>query len=419
MAAQVTQRAAGARIDSLDVLRGFAILGILVMNIQMFSMVNVAYMNPTLAGPMQGPDYWIWLVSHIAFENKFLAIFAALFGAGIVLMAERAELAGDRAAYRHMRRMGVLALIGGAHAYLIWHGDILLVYAVMGMIAFAFRHLPIGKLMAVAACLYLVPLLISIVLTIVFFNLPDAYYKLLETQYWQPVSPTFTLVEAAYRGDWMQQMQARFHDASTFHIWLLPLKHGWHVLALMLAGMAAYRSGLLTGAWSNRAYAWTALLGLVVGLPLVLAGVWFNQATGWEMATSLFLGAEFNHIAAPFIATAWICGMILLLRSGWLARVIDALRNVGRTALSCYLLTSVVCTSIFYGYGLGLFGQLGRSEQLAVVLFVWVILVGFASLWLQFFRMGPMEWLWRWGASGRRARMLRSERIPPSGAGPA
>lgn len=397
----------GQRIDSLDVLRGFAILGILVMNVQMFSMVTVAYVNPTLAGPMVGVDYWLWLLTHVGFENKFLAIFAALFGAGIVLLSERAEAAGRGGWYWHLRRMGVLALIGAVHAYFIWYGDILLVYALIGAIAFAFRKLPPRTLLLIAGVVYLVPFALSVVLTIVFINLPETYYQLLVTRYWQPVSPEFVVEEAAYRGGWLDQMEARVESARMFHLWMLPTKHGWNVLAMMLAGMAAYRTGLLTGDWPARTYARWAAFGLAVGLPLAGLGVWFNEATGWEMATSLFLGAEFNELAAPFIALAWICGMLLVLRRGGLGWIMARLRTIGRTALSCYLLTSILCTAVFYGHGLGLFGRLSRPEQLIVVVLVWMALIAFASVWLRYFRMGPVEWAWRWAASGQRPLLLR------------
>ncbi len=411
MTAQIQGRPAGARIDSLDVLRGFAILGILVMNIQAFSMVTVQYVNPTLAGPMMGLDLWLWLIAHVGFENKFIAIFSALFGAGIVLMAERAELSGAAVWGRHLRRMFVLGLFGLGHAYLIWYGDILFIYAVIGSIAFLFRNLSLRGLLTLAGLVYLFPLAFAVAMTVAFLAMPQVYYDALVTQYWQPTSPEIAGQEAAYRGGWSEQMGQRVSDAMTLHLGLLPLKDGWRVLALMLAGMAAYRSGLLTGDWSERRYARTGLLGLAIGLPLALGGVWFHFATGWEMATSLFLGAAFNHLAAPFIALAWGCGLLIVFNRGWLAWLLERFRAVGRTALTCYLLTSVICTSIFYGHGLGLFGQVTRGEQWLIMLGVWVLLIAFATLWLRWFRQGPVEWLWRVGVYGGAA--LRPRRRGP------
>src|SRR5712692_4927581 len=129
------------RIASLDVLRGLAVLGILVMNIQSFAMIEAAYSNPTAFGDLKGANYLVWLLSHVLADQKFMTIFSMLFGAGIVLMTGRREQAGRRSAAVHYRRMGVLALFGLLHAYLLWYGDILFSYALCGMVAYLFRRL--------------------------------------------------------------------------------------------------------------------------------------------------------------------------------------------------------------------------------------------------------------------------------------
>ena len=124
------------RINSLDVLRGFALLGILVMNIQAFSMVGAAYMNPTAYGDLTGANYWVWYVSHLLFDQKFMALFSALFGAGIVLMWRRAEAKSRRATGLHYRRTFWLMVFGFVHAYGVWAGDILFVYSLCGLWVF-------------------------------------------------------------------------------------------------------------------------------------------------------------------------------------------------------------------------------------------------------------------------------------------
>ncbi len=120
-----------ARIEAIDVLRGFALLGILVMNIQGFAMPQAAYFNPTAYGDLEGANLYVWLAGRMLADQKFMAIFSMLFGAGIVLMAERSE--GSGGARLHYRRMGYLLVIGLLHAHLLWHGDILVTYAVCGM----------------------------------------------------------------------------------------------------------------------------------------------------------------------------------------------------------------------------------------------------------------------------------------------
>lgn len=395
------------RIDSLDVLRGFAILGILVMNIQAFSMISQAYLNPTLGGTFTGVDFWLWLVAHVAFDSKFLALFAALFGAGMVVMAERAEAAGAVPWRQHVRRMSILAVIGLIHAYGIWYGDILFIYAVIGLIAFAFRKASIRRLLVFAALFYAVPVVVGLAMTALFFTMPGAEYDATVAAYWQPSAEAIAAQQEIYRSGWLGQMAQRIPDAATMHLLALPMEEGWRVLGLMLAGMAALKSGLLTGAWSVQRYARTGLLSAAIGLAIVIAGVVFNQATGWEMRTSLYLGALFNHIGAPLVTLAWACGVLLVLKRGLWAPVLGRLRAVGQTALSCYLLTSVLCVTVFYGHGLGLFGRADRVEQLLVVLAVWAVLLTVAPAWLRRFRMGPVEWLWRWGVKGEQPALRR------------
>ena len=395
------------RIDSLDVLRGFAILGILVMNIQAFAMISQAYLNPALGGSMTGMDFWIWVVSHVAFDSKFLALFAALFGAGMVVMAERAEAAGDAPWRLHRRRMGILALIGLIHAYGIWFGDILFIYAVIGVIAFAFRRASIRRLLVFAALFYAVPVIVGLAMTGLFYIMPGDEYDAMVQAYWQPSVEAIAAQQEAYRSGWFGQMAQRVPDAATLHVLALPLEEGWRVLALMLAGMAALKSGLLTGAWSAQRYAAAGLLGAGIGLPIVIAGVVFNQATGWEMKTSLYLGALFNHLGAPLVTLAWVCGALIVLKRGLWPSLLGRLRAVGQTALSCYLLTSVLCVTVFYGHGLGLFGQADRVDQLLIMFAVWAVLLTVAPAWLRRFEMGPVEWLWRWGVKGRKPALRR------------
>lgn len=390
------------RIDGLDALRGFAILGILVMNIQAFAMINQAYGNPTLGGTMTGADFWIWAVSHVGFDAKFLALFAALFGAGLVLMAERAEAAGASPWRQHRRRMGILALFGLIHAYAIWYGDILFAYSIIGLIAFAFRNTSAHRLLVFAGLFYLVPVIVALVMTALFTIMPAAELEEIRVTWWQPSAAAIAAQESAYRSGWLGQLAQRGSDAATLQLIALPLEEGWRILAWMLAGMAAFKTGLLTAAWSARRYASVGLLGAGIGIPVAVAGVVFNQTTGWEMETAFYLGALFNHIAAPFITLAWVCALLIVLKSGHAAGVLSRFRAIGRTALSSYILTSLLCTTVFYGHGLGWFGQADRIDQLMVMFAVWAVLLIVAPAWLARFNMGPLEWLWRWGAKGIR-----------------
>lgn len=388
------------RIETLDVLRGFALYGILIMNIQAFAMVATAYINPNVQGPPTGADLLVWLIGQVFVAEKFITIFTLLFGAGIVLMTSRADATGTSGIGRHLKRMGWLALIGLTHAYLIWYGDILFAYAVSGLIVVWARDWPVRRLLGVALLLFAVPSVIGIVMTLGLAELLPEQLREVEREAWRP-DPTRIAAEiAAYRGGWMSQMAARVPEALSGHTWVLPTEKLWRTIALMLGGMAAFKSGLITGDWSDRAYWRVAALGFLVGLPIVVFGIYMNYAMSWQITFSLYIGRMFNNWASPLVALGWIAVAILFVRHGstWFARVTIP---VGRTALSNYLLQSIICTFVFYGHGFGLFSRLGRTEQLAVVFIVWVIMPVWSSLWLNRFRFGPAEWLWRSLTYGR------------------
>src|ERR1051326_5115197 len=150
------------RIASMDVLRGFALLGILVMNIQSFAMVGAVYDNPTAYGNLNGANLLVWLLSHVLADQKFLSIFSMLFGAGIVLMWQKGQSSGNRPVRMHYRRMGCLILFGLLHAYLLWYGDILYAYGMCGLFVYLFRRKSPRTLVASALVLAMIGSLIAI-----------------------------------------------------------------------------------------------------------------------------------------------------------------------------------------------------------------------------------------------------------------
>ena len=399
--------ASGERIDTLDVLRGFAILGILIMNIQAFAHVSTGYVNPTLTGPMTGSDFWIWLASHALAEYKFITIFSALFGAGIVLMSQRTEAAGVDPWLRHRRRMLALGAIGLAHATLLWYGDILLLYAIVGMVAFRFRNANVEKLLIWAAVFYLVPMAFAFAMTGVLHLIPQDTYQELVQEMWQLDGSVVAAEIAAYQGSYAEQFSHRIETLAEAYLWMVLTEEGWRTLAMMLAGMAAYRSGLLSGDFPAAGYGRLALVGFGIGVPLALWGAMYNVMHDWEMRQSLYMGRQFNGLAAPLVALGWGGLVVFVLKKGWLNGLMARFRALGKMALTGYLLTTVICTWIFYGYGLGLFGTLNRQGQLVVVLAVWLVLLTAAPLWLRWFRMGPVEWLWRWATYGERPPLRR------------
>ena len=174
-----------ARIDAIDVLRGVALLGILLMNIQSFAMPQAAYFNPTAYGDLEGANLYVWVAGRMLADQKFMAIFSMLFGAGIVLMAGRADARGD-ARQVHYRRMGWLLVIGLLHAHLLWSGDILFLYAVCGMLVYPLRRQPPGRLLALGAGLLAVGSAYSIASGVSFPHWPEDERSAFTADMWQP-----------------------------------------------------------------------------------------------------------------------------------------------------------------------------------------------------------------------------------------
>ncbi|MBK5942520.1 hypothetical protein CCR79_01310 [Halorhodospira halophila] len=384
----------GQRLESLDTVRGAAVLGILVINIQLFAMPVAGLLSPTLLGGFEGWDYAVWAVGHVFFEGKFIALFAALFGAGTVLLAERHRAAGINPWIVHRRRMLALAAIGLAHGILLWMGDILLIYAVMGLLAFLFIDRTPRALMAWGVTLYTLPILLTMAAGWGLTLLPTAgFIKLASAS--PSVHEEITAAIEAYQGGWLTQMEQRLPEAFTRYLIGTPARLGWLTLGCMLIGMAAYRSGFLTGAWSQQAYARIARYGLGIGVPLSILGIAYREWRDWELLSGFFFSTQLNQLAVPLIAAGWAALIILACQRGWLGFLHGPITAVGRTALSSYLLQSLLCTLIFYGHGLGLYGEVDRPAQLLVVLGLWGILLIAAPLWLRMFRMGPAEWLLR------------------------
>lgn len=390
----VSPVAARERIASIDVLRGFALLGILLLNIQAFSMIFEAYGNPTAYGDLNGANYQVWFFTHLLGDQKFMSIFSMLFGAGIVLMTTHVAGTGGGAAGFHYRRMAWLLLIGLVHAYILWWGDILVSYALAGMLVYPLRRLPVGWALGIGAVLFLVPMTCIGGLGAMAQMLSPE--ELVEWRAgFQPSAEAVDLQVQAYRGTWLDQMPYRAMMAAMLQFIMFPLFIMWRVCGLMLIGMACYRLGVFSAARSTRVYGAMFAAGLFFGLPLVWLGIALNESNGWKAEFAQTLGAMPNYIGSVFVSFAWIALVMLLCKSGVLSPVRAALAAVGRMALTNYLLQTIVCTLLFYGHGLGWFGHVERTGQLQIVVVIWIAQLIASPIWLRFFRFGPAEWVWR------------------------
>jgi uncharacterized protein len=382
------------RILSLDVLRGIAILGILIMNIQGYSMIQAAYLNPAAYGDLTGINKWVWILSHIFADQKFMTIFSIMYGAGIVLLTNRAVASKRSAAGVHYRRTFWLLIIGLIHAYLMWHGDILVPYALCAIPAFLFRKLKPRTLLIFG----LVLILISSLLYLLFgMTLPQWPPEARENL--MPVfQPNAELVDAeveAYRGGWAEQMAHRIPASLAFHTIVFFMWTGWRVGGLMLIGMALFKWGVLSAKRSKGFYKRLITIGFPIGWTLVILGIIQNFSHGWSVEYSMFFGFQFNYWGSLLVSMAYIGVIMLICQSYTRAKLLASFAAVGRMALSNYLLQTVICTTIFYGHGFGLFGRLDRWQQVLIIPAVWILQLYISPIWLRHFRFGPVEWLWR------------------------
>jgi len=382
------------RIVSLDILRGIAILGILILNIQSFSMPSAAYINPMAYGDMTGMNKWVWMLSHVFGDQKFMSIFSILFGAGIVLFSENAQRKIGRSAGLHYSRTFWLLLIGLVHAHIIWHGDILVAYALCGFIVYLFRRLNPKALLILGLLIIGVHAVIYL-----FFGFTMGFWppeSIAETnKSWLPATEAIQREIAAYHGSFSQQFAQRSASAFFLETFVFLTSTLWRAGGLMLVGMALYKWGILSAEKSKAFYKKAFVISWLVGLPIVIYGVLQNYAHNWAMEYSMFIGSQFNYLGSLFVSFGFICLTMLLVKSRKLQGLKDRLAAIGRMALTNYLLQSIICAFIFYGMGLGLFGKVERIWQIAIVVGIWLAQFLWSLPWLQRYNFGPFEWLWR------------------------
>ena len=397
------------RIATLDIVRGIAVMGILAMNIVAFAMPFQAYMNPLAYGWESSADFVSWAVSFILIDGKMRGLFSFLFGASMLLVIERARANGLPAASIHYRRMFWLLVFGLIHLYLIWFGDILVGYALIGMIAWFFRNKEPAALIRWGIALVTVQLMIFAVLAAGAFYLQDAAaapgapaeivkeWHTLEGQFGVLSGPALTGKLALLRGDYGSLVGYRLNAHATGPLSGLAL-FGSETLAYFLFGMVALKNGFLRGAWSDSAYRRTALIGFGIGVPAYALMAWILTRDGFSvpMVFAVVMAATVPFRPLMVVATAAL--IILLTRRG--GPLVERIAAAGRAAFTNYLGTSLIMTTLFYGYGVGLFGHLNRASLWLPVAAMWVLILLWSKPWLDRFQYGPLEWLWRSLARG-------------------
>ncbi len=374
-------------------MRGVAVLGILVMNIQSFAMIGAAYMNPTAYGDLEGVNGWVWYLGHLFADMKFMTIFSMLFGAGVIVMTSRREAAGQSSAGVHYRRMAWLLVFGLAHAYLLWYGDILYTYALCGFVLYLFRKAPPWLLVTLGLVVASVSFLFAAFFGISLANEWMSVEAVADS--WTPPADMIQAEVDAYRGNWLDQMSHRVKTTFFFQTFIFLITLSWRAGGMMLIGMALYKFGVFSAARSNRFYLGLVGVGLFFGIPAVMYGEHRNELAQWAIEYSFFFGPQFNYWGSILVALGWVGVVMLACKNTTLEPVTRRFAAVGRMALTNYLMQTLLCTFIFYGHGLGRFGMFERWQQLLVVMAVWALQLVVSPIWLQYFRFGPAEWLWR------------------------
>ena len=393
------------RIKSLDVLRGVGVLGMLAVHIQLFAFPSLARWNPTAYGELRGINWWVWIATSLLADGKFISIFAMLLGVSIVIQPADRALPAWRA---HARRMAALLVLGLVHAYLLWYGDMLVPLALCGALVFVACRLPPRWLLVLGSLAFAIASIISVVLT---WSVLQYHPAVLEEwrQQWTPRPSTVGLEIVLYRDGWVEQMRHRVPAAWEMQTWSFVTRFLWQMTGLMLIGMALFKLGILSAVRSRAFYRVLTSVGFGSGILLNSLGLWRSFATKWDLLDFVLVSQQLHYWGNFLVALGWVGVVMLLCRRGWQLGLVAA---VGRMALTNYLLQTLICTTIFYGHGLGLFGSVDRAGQFAIVLAVWTFELLASSAWLHYFAVGPVEWLLRWIVHGRRPGLLNSTPAP-------
>jgi uncharacterized protein len=393
-----------SRIAELDILRGFAILGIALVNIYFFAWPLDVVIDPQWSRFVDritawGVDFFV--------SGKFYTLFSLLFGIGFGIQIARLRERGLAAGRWFVRRMVVLLLFGALHVALLWYGDILSTYALLGLVLLLFRNSESPQILKFAVLFWLAPIafvLAALLLIAVSSAIPGIGEEL-SRQAEEDRIATEEAIELAierYRSpEWGTVARQRFADfVRSEKLGLLGLPS---VLSMFLAGLWLVQSRIVFELAARREWLRRVLIAsLVIGIPANLFAVVAAEiGDPNELSLATALSVVFHLVGGPALCFAYASGIVLLVGAG--SRWLHRLAPVGRMALTNYLLQSVVLALLFYGYGLGWFGRVYPLQMVGIVLVLYAAQLVASTFWMGRFRYGPAEWLWRAGTYGRRA----------------
>ncbi len=417
---------ASERISAVDVLRGIALLGILLVNITSFALPYEGKRGLLLGSP-HDTDTVVWFVVAVLFEGKMRALFSMLFGAGVILLTERFERRGDvgRVADIYYRRTLWLLAFGLVHAYFFWEGDILTAYGIAGLFLYPFRKLRGPALVGLGVLVLSLTVPAAVIEA---WHLEQLHAKATVAQTEKTAGHKLTRKQRDDLNEWQDELDDAHPDADAIQesldahrggYWKLFVRRTEYIedftvddffdtVGMMLVGMGLVKLGILSAARPTRFYAAMVVGGLAVGLPLHAFAAWWAYRRGFDPVDIAWITATYDP-GRLATALAYIGVAMLVVRAGILRWLTASLAAVGRMALTNYLGTTLICTTLFNGYGFGLFGKLDRWQIYLVVLGVWTLQLVVSPIWFRYFLFGPAEWAWRSLTYWARQPLLRSK----------
>ncbi len=415
------------RISGIDVLRGVALLGILVLNIDDFGNPSPLFGFPigtpidNFAGPHAHLNLTLLVIKWMFFEGKMRGLFSMLFGAGVILLTSRAERRGNsNIADIYTRRNLLLLCFGVIHACFIWWGDILFDYGFQALLfLYPARRLKAKTLLWVGSLLSLV---VATAGSFLFLGAAHDYSlsrKAASIQVQQKAGAPLTAQQKEVLHQWKDRVDSQtftpektrqavqeamlsypasvIDRAQAFQggFYVIHINLLFDTVSAMLIGMGLMKLGFFSGELSYASYWWTALVGFGISTPIYAIGILKAYASGFyflEVEKWVWLPYYFTREAASLAIAAIV---ILLVKSGFLKFPQRLLAAVGRTAFSNYILTSLICQTIFIWGPWKLYGKLEYYQLMYVVFGVWIVNLIISPLWLKKFAFGPLEWLWR------------------------
>lgn len=393
-----------SRLQSIDLLRGFALLGLPTMNIIVFSMPFSGYLNPVSYASDGALNDLVFSFFYLFADQKFMGIFSALFGASVLLLADKNQQAGKHAGRIHYSRTFWLIVIGFLHAWFLWEGDVLMYYGIMAIVLYPFKWFNVPVLAGATTIL----LSISAYMTHhgdisdeVFgtkqrAELSELYMPTKEQQQERQdlLLGSYAGTVSAIRDEFTAETMAEEEQPAS-GLKRLGISGLTKIWGMMCLGMLLYKIGIPQGLRSASFYRKVGITSLALGTTITAAGLVYNYSNAWNMDTYFRFGMTFKEVGSTFMVIGYMSLIVLAHQRGMISRLASWISPVGQMALTNYLMQSVICALIFYGYGLGLYGSVSRLELLPIIVGIWVFQIGFAGFWLSLFKQGPIEWIWR------------------------